>query len=140
MFRPWADHLPAAVEVWPLQLPGRGRRLGEAPFTHLRLLVEVIAQAMLPHLDKDFIFFGHSMGALIAFELARFLRREHGREPVHLVVSARNAPHIPDRKPPTYNLPEDEFLKELHRLNGTPKDVLEHPELLKLIRPCVSVP
>jgi len=63
------------------------------------------------------------------------LRREHGPGPVHLFVSGRRAPQVPDPDPPTYNLPEPEFLEELRRLNGTPKAVFEHPELMQLMIP-----
>ena len=135
IFRGWQEGLPAAVEVCPVELPGRGRRLREPPFTKLTTLVEATAEAILPLLDKPFAFFGHSMGAMISFELARRLRREHAPTPVHLFVSGRRAPHIPDTDPPTYDLPEPEFLDELRRLNGTPQEVLEHAELIQLMMP-----
>ena len=71
IFRTWSDGLPADVEVCPVQLPGRGTRLMERPFTRLPPLVEALAQALVPLLDKPFAFFGHSLGALVSFELAR---------------------------------------------------------------------
>ena len=127
--------MPAGVEVCPLQLPGRERRLPEKAFTRMEPLVEAIASAILPYLDKPFAFFGHSMGGIIGFELARRLRGEYGLKPEQLFVSGRRAPQIPSTKPVTYNLPEDELIEELRRLNGTPKEVLEHPELLSLLLP-----
>jgi medium-chain acyl-[acyl-carrier-protein] hydrolase len=75
------------------------------------------------------------MGAIISFELARHLRREHGCDPLHLFVSGRQAPQIPDMQPRIYDLPEAEFLVELRRLNGTPAEILEHPELIQLVLP-----
>lgn len=132
IFQQWGNNLPM-VEVYSAKLPGRGKRVDETPFNQLAPMVEAIASAIVPLLSKDFIFFGHSMGAVIAFELAQFLRREHGLEPKHLFASGRNAPHLPERRPPTYHLPEDQFLDELRRLNGTPKEVLECRELLQLI-------
>ena len=135
IFRAWPESLPASVEVCPVQLPGRERRLRERAFTRMTPLVQEIAKAMLPHLDKPFAFFGHSMGAIISFELARHLRRDYGLEPEQLFVSGRRAPQIPDTGPPTYHLPEEEFVEELRRLNGTPKEVLEHTELLGLLLP-----
>jgi medium-chain acyl-[acyl-carrier-protein] hydrolase len=77
------------------------------------------------------------MGAVIAFETARRLRRTHQKEPTRLIVSGRRAPHMPSDEPPTYNLPDDEFVEELRRLNGTPRQVLEHPELMQLMLPLV---
>ena len=75
------------------------------------------------------------MGALIGFELARLLRREHGLMPAHLFVSGRRAPQLPRDSRITYNLPEPEFLEEVRRLDGTPKEVLEHPELMEIVSP-----
>ena len=131
IFRTWPDGLPADVEVCPVQLPGRGTRLMERPFTQLSPLVEALAQALLPLLDKPFAFFGHSLGALVSFELARHLRRQYGVHPVRLFVSACRAPQIPHRDRPIHTLPEAEFLAELRRLNGTPAEVLEHEELMR---------
>jgi medium-chain acyl-[acyl-carrier-protein] hydrolase len=75
------------------------------------------------------------MGALIGFELARLLRQRGGPMPAHLFLSGCRAPQVPKSDPPTFDLPEDEFVAEVKRLNGTPKDVLAHPELMKLLVP-----
>jgi medium-chain acyl-[acyl-carrier-protein] hydrolase len=104
-------------------------------FTQLQPLVQAIAPVLLPHLDKPFAFFGHSMGALVSFELARLLRKEYNISPVHLFVSGRHAPQIPDTKPPVHALPEPEFKEELRRLNGTPEAVLQNAELMQLLVP-----
>jgi medium-chain acyl-[acyl-carrier-protein] hydrolase len=135
IFHSWPNSLPPSVEVCPVQLPGRGNRLPEPAFTGLELLVESAARELLPFFDKPFAFFGHSMGAIISFELANRLRLEQRREPVHLFVSGRQAPQIPVDEMPTYNLPEKDFLDELRRLKGTPADVLEHAELMQLMLP-----
>lgn len=135
IFRDWAEHLPADVEVCPVQLPGRGARMRETPFVRVSVLVNALCHDLLPYLDKPFVFFGHSLGALISFELARKLSHDYQLEPLHLFVSGRGAPQLPDTRPDTYNLPEDEFVKELRRLNGTPAEVLDQPELLQLIIP-----
>ena len=135
IFRNWADHLPADIEVCPVQLPGRGPRIREAPFLGVPRLITALCRELLPYLDKPFVFFGHSLGALISFELARKLSQDSQLEPLHLFVSGRLAPQLPDTMPPTYDLPEEEFVKELRRLNGTPAEVLDQPELLQLIAP-----
>jgi medium-chain acyl-[acyl-carrier-protein] hydrolase len=137
IFRAWSDGLPADVEVCPVQLPGRGTRLTEPPFTRLSPLIQALAEALFPLLDKPFAFFGHSLGALVSFELARQLRRQYGVgvQPVHLFVSADRAPQIPNRDPPVHTLPEGEFLVELRRLNGTPSEVLEDEELRQIMLP-----
>ena len=135
IFRDWADQLPADVEICPVQLPGRGARMREASFIRVPALVTALCQELLPYLDKPFAFFGHSLGALISFELARKLSHDYQLEPLHLFVSGRGAPQLEDTRPDTHNLPEDEFVKELRRLNGTPAEVLDQPELLQLIIP-----
>lgn len=135
IYRSWADLLPKNLEICPVQLPGRGTRLRDQPFTRLMPMVEALASGLLPYLDRPFAFFGHSMGAAIAFELARHLREHFQREPEHLFVSGRNAPQIPDPMPSTYSLPDAEFIDEVRRLNGTPQAVLDHPELMQLMLP-----
>ncbi|HEX8708690.1 MAG TPA: alpha/beta fold hydrolase [Pyrinomonadaceae bacterium] len=134
-FRLWHDRLPSTVEVCAVQLPGHGNRLSEPPFDRLEPLVEALVPALIPYLDRPFVFFGHSMGALIAFELSRRLRSEFVIGPKQLLVSGRAAPQIPEAERRTYDLPEPEFIEELRRLNGTPAEVLEHPELLNLMIP-----
>jgi medium-chain acyl-[acyl-carrier-protein] hydrolase len=135
IYRSWANHLPSTTQVIPIELPGRGGRLSEPPFVSFTPLVSALAEAMLPLLDAPFGFFGHSMGAVISFELARYLRRAYGREPHALCASGRRAPHVPDTDPVTYNLPHDEFIEELRRIDGTPTEVLEHAELMELMLP-----
>lgn len=135
VFRKWADLLPKDVEVVSVQPPGRGNRIREAPFTKMMHLVQALAEVLPAYLDKPFVFFGHSMGAVIAFELARIFLKEKGIEPKHLFVSGRMAPPIPERDRLTYDLPEPEFIEDLRRLNGTPKEVLESSELLQLMMP-----
>jgi medium-chain acyl-[acyl-carrier-protein] hydrolase len=88
-----------------------------------------------PHLDRPFAFFGHSLGALVAFELSREIRRQHDLLPVHLFVSGCGAPQSLYPHPPIGMLPDTAFLEELRQLNGTPAEVLEHEELMQLLLP-----
>lgn len=134
-FRSWSDSLPPTVEVCAIELPGRGTRLMEPPFTQLEPLIQELTPVLLPYLNKPFAFFGHSMGALVSFELARILRKKYDLSPVHLFVSGRRAPQVPDPDPPIHTLPEHEFLDELRRYNGTPESVLENAELMQLFLP-----
>jgi medium-chain acyl-[acyl-carrier-protein] hydrolase len=107
----------------------------EPPFTQLEPLIQELTPVLLPCLDKPFAFFGHSMGALVSFELARILRKKYDLSPVHLFVSGRRTPQVPDPDPPIHTLPEPEFLDELRRYNGTPESVLENAELMQLFLP-----
>ena len=134
----WPNALSSRVEICPVQLPGREHLMREPMLTRLPDLVRTIRHALadyLGELDKPFVFYGHSMGGLIAFELARLLRREGGRQPLHLFVSGCRAPHLVEDEKITYNLPEPELLEELRTLNGTPQEVLENPELMELLLP-----
>lgn len=135
MFRDWPGELPGDVEVWCAALPGRGARLREAPVNSITRLLPPLADAMLPYLDRPFALFGHSMGALIAFELARHLRREQAPSPSHLFVSGRRAPQLGRISQAVHELPRQELIRELRRLNGTPEAVLRSEELLTALLP-----
>ena len=134
IYRSWARHLPSCVEVCPVQLPGRDRRIAEPPFSNLQLLVQAAVEALRPLFDKPFAFFGHSMGALVSFELAHYVRAELGLSPKHIFASGRRAPQV-SKDQSIYDLPKEELLAELHQLKGTPPDVLDHPDLMELMLP-----
>jgi medium-chain acyl-[acyl-carrier-protein] hydrolase len=135
VFRDWPDHFPKSVEVCAIQLPGRETRLNEPVFTRLHPLVQELAQALLPLLDRPFAFFGYSVGALVAFELTRHLRAQYRMRPAHLWAAACPAPQVPDADAPIHTLPERDFRDRLRRFNGTPTDVLEHEELMAMVGP-----
>jgi medium-chain acyl-[acyl-carrier-protein] hydrolase len=137
IFRDWDHHFPSSIQVCSVQLPGRGRRLLEPAFTKLDSLIDTLTQVLRPLLDKPFALFGHSMGALVSFELAHSLRARYNLCPSYLFVSACRAPQLPAKSPPTYNLPNDELVEALRRLNGTPRQVLENPELMELMLPAI---
>ncbi len=138
IFREWSAKLPPTVEVCPIQLPGREHRWRERPFTRLLPLVETLASDLQPLLHLPFAFFGHSMGALISFELAQQLRRRHGKTPVHLFVSGARAPHLPALDPPIHHLPDTVFLGALRRrYNGMPEEALLNAELMQVVLPAL---
>lgn len=131
----WVDALPSGFELCAVQLPGRGVRLSEPSYDRLEDLVERLVDVLAPYLTVPFAFFGHSMGGLVSFELARSLRRQGLKQPAGLFVSGRRAPGRPDREPPLHHLPDDDFVAEVRRLNGTPEELLGNPELMKLVMP-----
>lgn len=135
IFRTWQDGLPQEIEVCPIQPPGRENRLSEERFLRVPPLAEAVADAIRPLTDVPFAFFGHSLGAVVAYETALRLRETGGPAPLMMIVSARRAPGVPPRDEPTYSLPPDEFRAKLEELEGTPKAVLEHPELMELMEP-----
>jgi medium-chain acyl-[acyl-carrier-protein] hydrolase len=137
IYRPWTRELPPEVELCVIQLPGRESRLLEEPYTEMSALVEQLSAALDRYLDIPFAFFGHSMGALVAFELAREIRRRRGLSLVHLFVSGHVAPSIQRRRAPVHQLPASEFVEAIRRLNGTPEQVLENAELMELVLPAL---
>lgn len=96
IYREWQKSLPSNIEVCPIQLPGREERLNETPIDNLNNLVALLYENLKDELDKPFIFFGHSFGSLIAFELSRFLR-EKNIEPKHIFVSGFPDPRVPSK-------------------------------------------
>lgn len=135
VYRGWAGTLPGDVEVCPVQLPGRESRMRDQPFERSGPMIQALADVLAPVFDLPFVFFGHSMGAMISFELSRELRRRGEALPLHIFVSGRRAPQVPAREEPIHDLPEPEFLDRLRELNGTPEEVLQHAELMRLLMP-----
>jgi medium-chain acyl-[acyl-carrier-protein] hydrolase len=136
VYKTWADHLAPSVDVCPIQLPGREGRRGEPPFTRLLPLVGAISETILPLLDRPFAFFGHSLGAKVAFELARALQRSHRLNLAHLFISACPAPQLLKGET-IYDLPEDEFIAKLRILNDGPDSICDRPRALKTLLPCI---
>ena len=136
-FRGWSESLPPEVLVCPVRLPGRESRLSEPPFRSMETLIAALGKAIEPYLPQPYALFGHSMGAAIAFELSRHLRRRGGPLPAGLFVSGARAPqfrlgHVPAPEPA-----DEEFLDELRRLEGVPAAILESRELLQVILPAL---
>lgn len=136
VYHSWPQALSTDVEVCAIQLPGRGARFRDAPHTRLANLVRASADALGPSLDMPFALFGHSMGALVVFELARELRRRGAPAPVRLLVSGHEAPHRPDPDPPIGHLDDAAFVAEVcRRYDGIPREVLDQPDLMDLVLP-----
>jgi len=138
-FRTWpallAEHRPE-VEVCAVQPPGRENRLNEKPFTQVTSLVDALIMALRPELDRPFALFGHSMGAIVAYELAQALTRS-GTPPTHLLVSGRRAPGTPERYPPIHLAPTDDALLRAiqQRYGNLPELLLQDAELKAIYAP-----
>ena len=134
LFRAFASSLLDGIELCAVQLPGREERLAEVPFDDLSALVPPTIAQMQPYLDRPFALFGHSMGALIAYEIARALCSA-SQPPLHLFVSAQAAPHVPSRTLPRHSLPPGAFEAALARINGMPAQILQDAEVMAAIVP-----
>jgi len=135
-YRAWAAALPDDIELCAVQPPGRESRLREPPYTAVDALVTGACNALLPELNVPYALFGHSMGATVAFELARRLVAAGEASPLWLFVSGRRGPRLPDPDPPLRGLSDAAFVERiLARYGGIPDEILRHRDLLELLLP-----
>ena len=132
----WLNGLPSVIDMQPIHLPGRDRRRAEPPFVHMDALIRDVAGVMESSLDLPFALFGHSVGGLMAFEMARELRRRGLPAPVRLFVSAARAPQTTPSLAPIHHLPYQEFIDALvKRYDAIPAPVLADQELMQIFLP-----
>lgn len=137
-YRTWPVGLPDTVEMRAVQLPGRTMRFAEPTMTSIPGLVHEIASAIAANLDSPAVFFGHSMGAVLAAETARELMNRGFTSPLHLFVSGRRPPHMADPRLPIRGLSDDDFVAEINRrYGGIPQQVLDNPDVLALLLPAL---
>jgi len=137
-FRRWPDAFPPSVQVCPVQLPGREDRFREPALCDLDEIVSGVVAMLPPFLDRPFALFGHSMGALLTFELARELRRRRMAMPACLFVSGRRSPQVPGAHPLPFRVrdaPDGVLIEVLRRFEGTPEAALRNQELMELMLP-----
>lgn len=143
IFRAWPMYLAGQAEICAIQLPGRENRLKETPMTHMSALIESIASALLPYMnDKPFALFGHSLGALLCYELARLLWQKYALSPVCLFVAGCRAPHrqsscLSTTKKRVCDLSEAALMEWMSKLNGTSQAILHDHELMKMLLPAI---
>lgn len=136
-YRLWQRTLPSAVGVYRFQPPGRENRFREPFCSSFEDYVAAAASLIAERGNRPFALFGHSMGAVVAYETARAVRELTGREPMHLFVSAFRSPRTPHAEP-IHELPDAELVAELQRrYDGIPAQVLANPEVLELTLPIV---
>lgn len=134
-FFPWTAGLDANIELLPVCLAGRANRMDEPLATRVEDITPSLANAVLPLMDDTVVFFGHSLGALLAFELTLELRRRGLRQPDLLVVSGRTTPGS-ERALKLHTLPDRLLVREVQRIyGGIPREVLVEPELLQRTLP-----
>jgi medium-chain acyl-[acyl-carrier-protein] hydrolase len=132
-FFPWIALLGQEIEYVGVQYPGRGQRFREEPLNSISDLAHRTANRLIDFSDKPFAFYGHSFGGLVAFELARCLRRLGMPGPQHLFVGASRPPHLESPFDPIHMLPEGEFVGALQaRYGGIPAVIYQDREVLKV--------
>jgi medium-chain acyl-[acyl-carrier-protein] hydrolase len=136
-FNPWKAVAESDIEIVPFQLPGREDRFGQAPLLHIEQMASLwLRQTALPQFHP-YAVFGHSMGAMVAFEALRMQRKRGLPAPALAIYSAHQAPHLEVRAGRIAHLPEAEFLREVVALGGIQPAVLAHPELVEFILPAL---
>jgi medium-chain acyl-[acyl-carrier-protein] hydrolase len=136
----WPRQLGGGFELVGVELPGHGSRVMEEPLADVHEMARAVVKELAAQRAglPPMVFYGHSLGALVAYETARLLADDPARAPRHLFVSAARAPHLPRETTDIAHLPEDEFLVAVQqRYGGLPAAVLQEPELLELILPAL---
>lgn len=134
LFRRWHEALPPAIEVHPVQLPGRETRFGDERHTRVVELARELADVLQPLLDRPYALFGHSLGALVSYALTREQRARGARLPERLLLSGSSGPQLP-RLRILHDMSEAELIDALREMNGTPAAVLDSPEMRALFLP-----
>ncbi|GLI08149.1 thioesterase [Paenibacillus tyrfis] len=135
IYSKWKRILSADIELYPVELAGRGRRFNESPYDNVEQAIEDIYREIGGRLHTPFALFGHSMGSLLTYELCCKIKQLKGVEPVHIFASGRRAPQCPHDRKVMHLLPEAEFMTEVHQLGGTPRELFENRELAEIFMP-----
>lgn len=137
IFSEWYNNLPSYVEVVAIVLPGHYTRANEHYIADWHKLIDATHNAIIEKLDKPYIFFGHSFGARLAYELAIKLQNSGHCLPKQLLVSGCIAPNIDNNKPYMHILPEDEFIKKILGMFGTPLEIIQNKAMISMLEPII---
>lgn len=138
VFNSWKKYLDPRIELIPIELAGRGKRIQHPFYDTVEDAVDDIFNIVKSELTgvEEYAFFGHSMGGMLIYELAQKIKQMGIKQPKHLIFSGRNVPHILEEKEKDYHLLDEEnFRKKIIDLGGTPPEFFEYPELLELFIP-----
>ncbi len=138
IYNKWRQYLDERIELQAVELSGRGRRIYDPLYDSIDEAVDDIFTRISSELDQiPYAFFGHSMGGIIAYELAQKIKAQKQTEPKHVFFAGRGAPHVhdEDEEEHYFHLPEEEFKKKIIELGGTPKEFFQYPELLDVLLP-----
>jgi medium-chain acyl-[acyl-carrier-protein] hydrolase len=135
VFQPWEELLPDDIELVAIRLPGHSGRMNEVPLTSVAEMADSLMPTITAWLDRPYLIYGHSLGAIVAFELLHALQAKRLPLPHHFFCAGRRAPHAPPRIEPIHDWPLERFVSELRRLNGTPEILLTNPSWIDLFIP-----
>lgn len=135
VYSSWAKEMQADAEIFSVQLPGRENRFSETLLYSVHDVVSQLKASMHSVIDRPFVVFGHSLGALLAYEMTHALHRTYSIAPKRLIVSGKQSLSAVPRRKKIYDLPENLFIEELRKYKGTPEEVLCNQELRSLVLP-----
>ncbi|HUR58101.1 MAG TPA: alpha/beta fold hydrolase [Opitutaceae bacterium] len=135
---PWAAPIARTAEIMAARLPARETRFGEKPLTRVTQVVDALVGHIAQFADEDYALCGHSLGGLVAFELARRLRSMGVPNPRAVIVCATRAPDRPRPEPPVHHLNAREFIAQIEQRYGAiPAEIRDHPDVLELLLPAL---
>ena len=141
IYNKWRQFIDKDIELYAVELAGRGKRVYDPLYNSIDEAVEDVYGIIKDELNgTPFGLFGHSLGGLVAFELAHKLRESCLPQPSCIFFSGRGAPHVPKRedKELYHKMCDEKFREEILDLGGTPKEFFEHPELLEVMLPMLK--
>ena len=134
----WKKYMEGSIELKPIELSGRGKRFGESLCNNISEVVDDVFDQIHQDLNSQrYAFFGHSMGALIIYELMNKIKQKGCNDPEHIFFSGRFPPHIKDYSQ-LHILDDSEFISEVYKLGGIPEELMKYDELLQLIIPVLK--
>jgi surfactin synthase thioesterase subunit len=132
---PFKKFLPPGIDLIPLELPGRGKRLKEPLLKNIESMVDDLFRQLRPFLQKPFSFYGHSMGTVLSYRMVHRLRQQGLPQPDYLFMSGRYGPSVKEDEPHNHSLPPAEFKKKLKEMGGTPDELMQDEQLLDFFEP-----
>lgn len=142
IYNQWKSYFDFPISIQAIELAGRGRRIYDPLYNNIDEAIDDIMNIIRPEIQQqqqqDYVFFGHSMGGLLAYELTRKIQQEQLPLPKQVFISGASAPNISKDRKKYNSLPMDEFREEVLNLGGTPKEIFEYPELAELFLPILK--
>ncbi len=136
IYNKWSTELSESIELCPIELAGRGRRITERPYDNLEEAVDDIYNIISKEIEtNDYAIFGHSMGAFLGYELIQKIKAKGQKGPIHTFFSGRRPPGVPKKTKLFCEMSPAEFEEAVLALGGTPPEFFEYPELKRIFIP-----
>lgn len=139
IYNRWKNKVINNIIIMPVELQGRGKRFLEPLYSSVEQAATDIFNYIINEVDEEeYAIFGHSMGCLLSYEVARKIKESGFKEPIHIFFSGKEPPHIKERGKTLHTLPDEEFISEIYKKGGMPKEIFENKEILKIFTPILK--